>query len=112
MLLKKRQLLPEEEVLRSQAQRECPASTASRTRSNTTIDNVPQQYTMARKSDDPGMNAQDCTSQSVYRSALSARTEFLRSTPDFRLLLVEFNIVIGGRNNGERQAAAARAFDT
>src|SRR6266567_2652268 len=52
-------------VSAARALRECVARKASRTRSNTTKDNVRKQCATARKTDERDMNAQDCTLQNA-----------------------------------------------
>ncbi len=64
-LLEQRQLPPKEEVFGGQRSVERAARKASRTRSNTTKDNVRKQCATARKTDERDMNVQDCTLQSV-----------------------------------------------
>ena len=64
-LLEEGQLLPKEEVLRSQGTAGMRREEASRTRSNTTKDNVRKQCATARKTDERDMNAQDCTLQNA-----------------------------------------------
>src|SRR6476660_10190881 len=74
----------------ARALRECAARKASRTKSNTTKDNVRKQCATARKTDELDMNAQDCTLQNATGARFRRGRRFCGAQAASRLRVPPF----------------------